>query len=375
MIDRVTDASSKPDGSTRVSGSVDGTNGVHGPRILGEGTRDPGANGALLNSTGGRDSRDQAHGLRVLAAQRRAFDPSRRLAQSTRVIAVTSGKGGVGKTHVVVNLAILLARWGKSVIILDCDFGTANVDVMLGMHPRYSLQHVLSRQRRLDEVMVTGPAGIRVIPGGSGLHELANLSDGRREELLSLFSTLDGQADVLLLDTGAGISANVLRFVVAAGEAIVVTTPEPTAVTDAYALIKVASQQVNPGGGTAETLKLRLLVNQALDESEARETSSNIATVARRFLNVDVEPFGIIPADPLVGRAVRGQVPVVEAFPKAPASLAFARVARALLADAPAGRSEEAQAGSDPVRETEKPVGSLGMFMHRVLSFARGKVS
>ena len=178
-----------------------------------------------------RRSSDQAHDLRLLAAERRGGD--RRVSESTRVIAVTSGKGGVGKTSLTVNLAVSLAKLGKRVIILDCDLGTANVDVMLGMHPRYNLQHVLSRQRRLEEVMSVGPHGVSVISGGSGFSELANLTDSRRDELLATFATLEGQADVLLLDTGAGISANVLRFVVAAGEALVVTTPEPTAVTDA----------------------------------------------------------------------------------------------------------------------------------------------
>ena len=127
---------------------------------------------------------DQAAGLRVLATQQRAQEATL-LGHSSRVLAVTSGKGGVGKTSVTVNLAVVLARLGKRVIILDCDLGTANVDVMLGLHPRYNLQHVLSRQRRLDEVLVEGPHGIKVIPGGSGMQELANLSDNRREELLA----------------------------------------------------------------------------------------------------------------------------------------------------------------------------------------------
>jgi flagellar biosynthesis protein FlhG len=300
---------------------------------------------------------DQAEELRRLAASRRD-DVSRRIATSTRVIAVTSGKGGVGKTSLTVNLAVTLQRWGKQVIILDCDLGTANVDVMLGMHPRYSLQHVLSRQRSLDEVMTTGPHGVRIISGGSGLQELANLSDGRREELLATFAALEGQADILLLDTGAGISANVLRFVIAAGEAIIVTTPEPTAVTDAYALIKVVSQQARVGSYAlhgsanghanhagnevqagyavaphdgASDLRLRLVVNQAINETEARETATNIATVARRFLNVDVEAFGAIPLDRSISQAVRAQSAVVDSFPRSPAALAIQSVAERLL--------------------------------------------
>jgi flagellar biosynthesis protein FlhG len=309
-------------------------------------------NGPLFRSG---QPNDQASGLRRLATQRRVQDITP-LGRSARVLAVTSGKGGVGKTSVTVNLAILLARWGKRVIVLDCDLGTANVDVMLGLHSRYSLQHVLSRQRRLDEVVVNGPHGIRVIPGGSGLQELANLSDARREELLATFAELDSQADVLLLDTGAGISDNVLQFVLAAGEALVVTTPEPTAVTDAYALIKVANQLAavrheatpfttpapngaesadRPDSAANDLLSLRLVVNQAQSEREAQETAANITSVVRRFLGISVEPFGFVPIDPNVTRAIRSQTPVVDAYPRAAATRALERLARRVLDEAP----------------------------------------
>jgi MinD-like ATPase involved in chromosome partitioning or flagellar assembly len=377
-----------------------------------------------------REVRDQATGLRALAARRRAFDPGRRLGETTRVVAVTSGKGGVGKTSVAVNLGVALARRGKRVIVLDCDLGTANVDVMLGLHPRYSLQHVLSRQRRLDEVAVTGPSGLRIIPGGSGLPELANLTDERREELLAIFAQLDGHADILLLDTGAGISANVLRFVVAAGEAIVVTTPEPPAVTDAYALIKVASQQagmgvdgtqgvgdvgdvgaVGDGGGAVSTLdavpggagdgakangsaatpaagpplRLRLLVNQVAGDAEAHETAGNIATVARRFLNVAVETLGAIPRDPNVSRSIRSQVPLVEAFPRSPASLAIGRLAQQIAAEIDAQTGDHSPrpaagltpaAGSTPSAAAppgskDDAHGGVAAFVRRLLGVAR----
>ncbi len=369
---------------------------------------------------------DQAHDLRQLAATRRGGDAGEtgRVAMSTRVIAVTSGKGGVGKTNTVVNLAVALARRGKQVIILDCDLGTANVDVMLGMHPRYSLQHVLSRQRRLDEVMSAGPYGIRIISGGSGLQEMANLTDSRREELLATFAALEGQADILLLDTGAGISANVLRFVIAAGEAIVVTTPEPTAVTDAYALIKVVSQQARGGfwpqngsdglrgeagaggaGDPAADLHLRLVVNQTVNDAEARETAANIATVARRFLGVDVEAFGSIPSDRAVSLAVRAQTPVVEAYPRSAAAQAYEQLADRLLRSEPAPLTFSAgavqtvgdalgesggDAGSAPLpnREDGNPIASpagyrnagnqgamrgIGMFVQRMFGASRAK--
>ena len=337
-----------------------------------------------------RRSNDQAHDLRVLAAERRGVE--RRVSENTRVIAVTSGKGGVGKTSLTVNLAVTLAKLGKRVIILDCDLGTANVDVMLGMHPRYSLQHVLSRQRRLDEVMSVGPHGVRVISGGSGFSELANLTDSRRDELLTTFASLEGQADVLLLDTGAGISANVLRFVVAAGEALVVTTPEPTAVTDAYALIKVVSQQT--GGAQAAghpdpnaDVKLRLIVNQAASAAEAQETASNIISVAQRFLGLEVQFFGSIPLDRSMSQAVRAQSPVVESFPRSPASQAIERLAQLLIASDPNPDSSRhwdepaaipandlltvAEAIAQPAPAAPDRPGGFGAFVQRFLGGGR----
>jgi flagellar biosynthesis protein FlhG len=306
----------------------------------------PAGSGPRTGSPGGELAglvRDQAHDLRLLASQHSLPEASLR-GRTARVIAVTSGKGGVGKTTFAANMAVLLARWGKQVILLDCDLGTANVDVLLGLRPRYSLQHVLSRQRRLDEVIVTGPGGVRVVPGGSGLEELANLSSARCEELLHAFAALDGEADVMLLDTGAGISENVLRFVVAAGEAIVVTTPEPTAMADAYALIKLAHRRMalldEESGGEAPFL--RVVVNQATSEREGRETAQAIVTVAQRFLQAPIESLGWIPSDPSVARAVRAQLPVVDAYPRSPAALALARLARQLQLE----RGESLQNGS-----------------------------
>lgn len=339
---------------------------------------------------------DQARELRALAASRRAQEGGRQLPSSTRVIAVTSGKGGVGKTSLVVNVAVTLARKGKKVIILDCDLGTANVDVMLGMHTRYSLQHVLSRQRRLDEVMSVGPYGIQVISGGSGLQEMANLTDSRREELLTAFAALDGQADILLLDTGAGISANVLRFVHAAGEALVVTTPEPTAVTDAYALIKVVSQQA-----AGQPMRLRLIVNQATNDAEARETATNIVAVSKRFLGVDVEVVGCIPHDRTVSQAIRQQSPVVEAFPRSEAARAIEALAAQIVGQDHASGTADAEQitqsvgvrssrpvtkvaptspltpvahGAGAVRSAQRGRG-LGMFLQRMFGSPRGRAA
>ncbi|NBT93649.1 MAG: MinD/ParA family protein [Chloroflexi bacterium] len=192
-------------------------------------------------------SQDQAQALRVMAARRRTGDTTKRLGMATRVLAIASGKGGVGKTNVAVNLAVSISQQGYKVCVLDCDLGLANVDALLGLHPKYTLQHVLARQRRLEEVLIDGPAGIKIIPGASGLTELADLNDAQRDDLLSRLGGIDGIADFVILDTGAGISANVLQFIVAAGDVLVVTTPEPPAITDAYALIKVVANRYSSG--------------------------------------------------------------------------------------------------------------------------------
>ena len=278
-------------------------------------------------------SQDQAQALRVMAARRRTGDTTKRLGMATRVLAIASGKGGVGKTNVAVNLAVSISQQGYKVCVLDCDLGLANVDALLGLHPKYTLQHVLARQRRLEEVLIDGPAGIKIIPGASGLTELADLNDAQRDDLLSRLGGIDGIADFVILDTGAGISANVLQFIVAAGDVLVVTTPEPPAITDAYALIKVVANRYS-SGTNGVPVRIRLVVNQATNDSEARETSTNIVTVARKFLNVTVEPVGGIPADPAVLRAVRTQGPFTLLTPRSPASQAIERLALRILNDA-----------------------------------------
>lgn len=277
-------------------------------------------------------SADQAQALRVMAARRRPSEPVRRLGGAARVLAVASGKGGVGKTNVAVNLAVTFAKQGYQVVVLDCDLGLANVDALLGLHPKFTLQHVLTRQRRLEEVVLEGPAGVRIVPGASGLSELADLTDAQRDDLMARLGGIDGMADIVILDTGAGISANVLQFVVAAGDVLIVTTPEPTAITDAYALIKVVTSRVTQARGEAP-MRMRLVVNQTMNDAEARETATNIVTVAKRFLDVDIEPLGGIPADPAVLRAVRSQGPFTLLTPRAPASQAVERLAMRILGD------------------------------------------
>lgn len=271
---------------------------------------------------------DQAQGLRVLADQTRRTGELERTAlvthpKSARIIAVTSGKGGVGKTNFAINLALMLARAGERVVLLDADLGLANVHVLLGVSPRFHLQHVIRGQKALAEILFPAANGVQVIAGGSGIAELANLGDGQRQRFIEKLAALDSLADVVLVDTGAGLSRNVLGFVLASDEVIVVTTPEPTAIADAYATIKVVSRQ-SPGA------RLRLVVNMAATRAEADATAERLCLVSKQFLNVDLDVLGHIPNDPAVPRAVRAQKPLAIDSPNGPATKAIERMVTSL---------------------------------------------
>lgn len=233
-----------------------------------------------------------------------------------RVISVTSGKGGVGKTNCVVNLAISLARQGKRVLILDADLGLCNLDVMLGLSPKYNINHVLSGEKKIEDIIVRGPDGIMVIPAASGIQELTNLTAEQRLALTSSIEMLDKDVDIMIIDTGAGISSNVMFFNTAAHEIIVVVTPEPTSLTDAYALMKVLMKKHGEKS-------FKILVNTARGEKEGKNIYSIISLVAARFLNVSLEYLGYVARDDKVSRAVLNQRAVVEMFPETPASLCF----------------------------------------------------
>jgi flagellar biosynthesis protein FlhG len=254
-------------------------------------------------------------------------------------MAIASGKGGVGKTNITVNLAIALARDGKKVVVLDGDLGLANVDVLLGITSRYTLQQVVSGERRLGEVMVQAPGGIWVIPGGSGLEELADLTEEQRRNLVAQLAELDGRVDVLLIDTAAGVSREVSAFLEATPEVLVVTTPEPTAIADAYALVKVATNAAARHGSRPV---FRLIVNQANDVGEAVGVSRKLQMVAKQFLDVELESLGYVPVDRSVGKATRGQVPLLLAYPSSPAALRIVELARRLTP----GRSAVKESGS-----------------------------
>jgi len=246
-------------------------------------------------------------------------------ASPPRVIAVTSGKGGVGKSNVAANLALAFARRGERVCILDADLGLANVDVLFGLSPHKSVLHVLRGECRLADVIIEGPGGVRIVPAASGFSELTALGATDRLGLLAEVDALDGSFDVLLVDTGAGISDNVLYFAAAAAETLVVVTPEPTAITDAYALIKVLATR----HGRRDFL---VLVNMAANATDAQAAFTRLARVAARFLRVRVEYAGYIPFDDAVSQAVRQQRPLLLTAPGTPASQAIGRLAQRLAA-------------------------------------------
>ncbi|PZN32916.1 MAG: cobyrinic acid a,c-diamide synthase [Proteobacteria bacterium] len=245
----------------------------------------------------------------------RAADPG-----PVRVIAVTGGKGGVGKTSVAVNLATALAGAGRQVMLLDGDLGLANVDVFLGLSPRYTMAHVLAGERSLEEIILESPHGIKVVPAASGVADLANLSAAGHLALVQAFSALGTQVDTLIVDTSAGIAHSVVQFSQAAQHVLVVLCDEPASLTDAYALIKLLSR-------THGVTRFRVLANMARGPGEGRVWFEKLERVAARFLDVTLEYVGEIPHDPYLRRAIREQRPVMVAFPASPSARAFKNLA------------------------------------------------
>lgn len=250
----------------------------------------------------------------------------RSVTRRARTIAITSGKGGVGKTNLAVNLAARFAQAGKSTVLLDADMGLANADVLCGLELPFNLAHVVARRRTLDEVLALAPGGFKLAAGASGLARMADLPPEEHARLLGALASLEQTSDLILIDTGAGISQNVLSFTRAADHVLVVTTPEPTAVTDAYATIKVILRE-RGSDPEASRRPISLLVNQAKDEAEAHKVYERVSRVARQFLGAAIEDAGHVPADVAVTRAVRGRVPFVVNQPGSLAARAVTKLA------------------------------------------------
>jgi len=264
---------------------------------------------------------DQAQRLREIV---RGNGTQTLLTTPTRVIAVTSGKGGVGKTNLSVNLGIALAQLGNRVLLFDADLGLANVDVVLGLAPQYTLSHVLLGIKTMDEVIAEGPGGLKIIPSGSGDYQLANLNEQALEECLQHLNKIEEFTDIMIVDTGAGISNSVLKFVLAAEEVIIVTTPEPTAITDAYGILKMIRHH-------AAGNKVNLVVNMVRSETEGQQVVERLSSVSKRFLGVGIDCLGFIPYDQTVSKAIKAQQPFMVSQPRALVSQSVRILAEKLL--------------------------------------------
>src|SRR5690554_231282 len=254
-----------------------------------------------------------------------------------QVIAVSGGKGGVGKSNVSINLALALAEQGRRVVLLDADLGLANIDILLGISAKHTIEDVLAGVCSLRDVLVTGPGGIKIVPASSGTQRMANLGLQEHAGLIAAFSEISDELDVLIIDTAAGISEGVMSFIRAAQEVLVVVTDEPTSITDAYAQIKLLNRDYG-------LFRFRVVANMVKTEQDGRLLFAKLAKVTDRFLDVALQYVGSIPFDEHVKKAVQKQRPVLEAYPRAKASLAFKALAQKVdswpLASTPRGHLE-----------------------------------
>ena len=266
---------------------------------------------------------DQAQQLRNIIKQQNMQQQ-----HLARVITVTSGKGGVGKSNMSVNMAIQLSRLGKKVIILDADFGLANVEVMLGTRPKYNMADMIFGGKEIRDVICKGPESIGFISGGSGIKELSNLSKDQISGIINMMCGLDSLADIIIIDTGAGISDAVIDMVLASSEVLLVTTPEPTSITDAYALLKTINKTP---GFNAENTRIRMIGNRTLNMSDGYDLDNKLNSVVERFLNMKMEYLGAVPFDVNLTKAVMRQQPVSIAYPNTPAVKSIKAMAKTLI--------------------------------------------
>lgn len=266
---------------------------------------------------------DQAKELRSLIGNRQNLNLKKNI--NARVITISSGKGGVGKSSFSVNLAIYLASLKNRVLIIDADFGLANVEVLLGIRPKYNFYNMLKGEKNISEIVVDTEYGIKFISGGNGLKELSNINNTEIRYFIEQFEYLDEIADIIIIDTGAGISSSVTNFLMASDENIIVTTPEPTSFTDAYTLIKIMKEQ------NKSIDKLNVVINKADDEYEADRTFAKIAYVCNKFLGISIQNMGYIPLDADIIKAVKQQKPAIVSFPKSDFSKSIELIGNRLL--------------------------------------------
>lgn len=261
---------------------------------------------------------DQAEKLRAIIKQQNQINVS-----NARIITVTSGKGGVGKSSTAINLALQFRKQGKRVIIFDADFGLANIEVMFGVIPKYTLADLMFKGKELKDILTEGPEGVMFVSGGSGIARLVNLDHEQVKRLVYKMSELEQMADVIVIDTGAGISPSVLEFVAASPEVLLVTTPEPTSITDSYALLKALA--MTPGYDRAAS-KIKVITNKVSSQAESKNIFEKLSVVVSRFLHIDLEYLGEVPQDNAITKAIMKQKPVSLAYPTSASANAFARI-------------------------------------------------
>ncbi|NJD07118.1 MAG: MinD/ParA family protein [Methylococcaceae bacterium] len=265
-----------------------------------------------------------------------------------RVLAVASGKGGVGKTNVSINLGCCLSNLGRTVALMDADMGLANVDVLLGLQPKYNLSHVLSGERTLEEIIVVGPAGLRVVPGASGIQRMAELSAAEQSGVISAFGAIGEDIDVLIVDTAAGISNGVVTFTRACQDIILVVCDEPTSLTDVYAFIKLMNRDYG-------IFRFQILANMVRDERQGRQLFDKLSLVTDRYLDVTINYLGAIPQDDNLRKSVQKQTPVSLLFPQSKSAEAFRNLARKV----------------DSLPMASQASGRLEFFVERMIQFSR----
>ena len=269
--------------------------------------------------------KDQAERLREFVNERNAGDAKAERGMNARVIAVASGKGGVGKSNFAANLGIEMCKHGKRVVIIDADFGLANIEILMGVAPRHSVSDVLGGRVSMEAALTVGPMGCSFLSGGSGIAALSELSDAQLARLTNGFLSLDSMTDCIIIDTRAGLSNAVINFIVAAEDTIIVTTPDPTAIADAYALMKAVKKSM-PGIG-----EMSIVVNCAMSAEEAQDVHLKLSAVSKRFLGIELRLLGVVPYDPYLVRAVRKQRPVSVLYPSSKCASSIGEICAVLL--------------------------------------------